>query len=157
MSTRNWNILCWNIWGINASEKWDAIRDKIEESASSIICLQETKHELFDMSYISKFAPHRFDCFDFIPSLGASGGILVLWNSAVFLGTVVDKQRFGMTVNFSSAHNNDDWKLTTVYGPCEEPAHTEFINWFRSHSFDYSENWIFLGDFNFYRSLSNQN
>jgi hypothetical protein len=81
----------------------------------------------------------------------------VLWNSATFSGTVVDKQRFGMTVNFSSAHNNDDWKLTTVYGPCDEPARTEFINWFRSHSFDDSENWIFLGDFNFYRSLSNQN
>jgi hypothetical protein len=36
------------------------------------------------MSYIRKFAPRRFDCIDFIPSLGASGGILVLWNSAAW-------------------------------------------------------------------------
>jgi hypothetical protein len=84
MSTRNWHILCWNIRGINATEKWDAVRDKIEESASSIICLQETKREMFDASYIRNFAPRRFDCFDFIPSIGASGGILVLWNNAVF-------------------------------------------------------------------------
>jgi hypothetical protein len=69
----------------------------------------------------------------------------------------VDKQSFSMTVNLSSAHNNDDWKLTTVYGPSDEPARTEFINWFRSHSFDDYGNWIFLGDFNFYRSLSNRN
>lgn len=43
------------------------------------------------MAYIRKFAPCRFDCFDFIPSIGASGGILVLWNSAMFSDTILDK------------------------------------------------------------------
>ena len=94
MSTRNWHILCWNIRGINVSEKWDAVRDKIEESACLVICLQETKKENFDICFIRKFAPRRFDKFDFIPSVGASGGILVLWNSAIFLGLVVDKRSF---------------------------------------------------------------
>jgi len=78
MSTHNWHILCWNIRGINASEKWDAVREKIEESSCSVICLQEMKREHFDASYIRKFAPRRFDSFDFIPSVGASGGILVV-------------------------------------------------------------------------------
>ena len=112
---------------------------------------------MFDASYIRNFAPRHFDCFDFIPSLGASGGILVLWNSAVFSGTVLDKQHFGMTVDFTFVHNNDAWKLTTVYGPCDEPTRSEFVNWFRGHDIDDSVNWIFLGDFNFYRSLSNRN
>ena len=62
-----------------------------------------------------------------------------------------------MTVNFTSIHNNDAWKLTTVYGPCDEPTRSEFVNWFRGHDIDDSVNWIFLGDFNFYRSLSNRN
>jgi exonuclease III len=97
MSTCNWSILCWNIRGINASEKWDAVRDKIKESASLVICLQETKREIFDMAYIRKFAPRHFDTFDFIPLIGASGGILVLWNNAIFSGSVLDKQSFGMT------------------------------------------------------------
>jgi exonuclease III len=35
--------LCWNVRGINNSDKWDAIRYKIEESNASIFCLQETK------------------------------------------------------------------------------------------------------------------
>jgi hypothetical protein len=39
MNTQNWHVLCWNICGINAYEKWDTIRDKIEESASSVICI----------------------------------------------------------------------------------------------------------------------
>lgn len=78
MNTHDWNILCWNIRGLNGSRKWDAVRDKIKESATSVICLQETKKESVDMSFIRKFAPRRFDHFDFIPSVDASGGILVV-------------------------------------------------------------------------------
>jgi exonuclease III len=156
-NTRSWYILCWNIRGINASEKWDAVRDKVEESACSVICLQETKKEHFDMSFVRKFAPRRFDCFDFIPSVGASGGILVIWNSSILRGDILDKRSYGITIQFTSAHSNKVWKLTNVYGPCAEPARTEFVTWFREHDITDEENWIFLGDFNFYRSLSNRN
>jgi hypothetical protein len=75
----------------------------------------------------------------------------------IFNGVVLDKQQFGLTINFSAMHNGETWKLTTVYGPCEEPARSEFVSWFRGHDIDDSENWIFLGDFNFYRSLNNRN
>lgn len=40
-------ILVWNIRGINSQEKCDALRAKIDESAASIVCLQETKKRLF--------------------------------------------------------------------------------------------------------------
>jgi hypothetical protein len=147
MSNCSWNILCWNVRGINAVDKCDAVREKIEESACSVVCL----------SYIHKFAPRRFDQFDYVPSTGASGGILVVWNSSVFGGIVVDKQSFGITVQITSVHNGDVWFLTNVYGPCDDPARTAFINWFKAHEIHDSINWIFLGDFNFYRSLNNRN
>lgn len=47
--------------------------------------------------------------------------------------------------------------MTAVYGPCLELARTEFITWFKSHNIQEEENWLFLGDFNFYRSLENRN
>ena len=75
---RNWNILYWNIRGINAQAKWDALRNKIDESSCAIVCIQETKKECFDASYIRNFAPRRLDNFEYIPSSGSSGGILVL-------------------------------------------------------------------------------
>jgi hypothetical protein len=59
------------------------------------------------MSYVRKFAPRRFDKFDYIPSVGASGGILVIWNSAIFMGIVTDKQQYGITFSFRSMHNNE--------------------------------------------------
>jgi len=88
-SRRYSKILFWNIRGINAQEKWDALRGKIIESACQIICIQETKRENFDIFYIKKFCPRNFDQFAFSPSVGAAGGLLIAWNSSVFEGSVI--------------------------------------------------------------------
>ena len=82
-------ILIWNIKGINSQEKWDAIRDKINEIACQIIYLQETKRESFDTFYIKIFCPRSFDKFVFSPSIGASGRFLTAWNSSIYDGIVV--------------------------------------------------------------------
>ena len=121
------------------------------------ICLQETKRENFDISFIRNFAPRRFDCFDFIPSVGASGGLLVIWASSFFRGVVFEKLQFSITVDFSSMHSGECWRLTNIYGPCTEPDRSAFINWFRNCDVSDSINWLFMGDFNFYRSLENRN
>jgi exonuclease III len=157
MNNRSWQVLCWNIRGLNDSNKWEAVQNKIEESGCSVFCLQETKIQNCDNAFIRKLAPRRFDRFDFIPSVGASGGILLVWNSTVFTGSIVDKQRFGITASFTSNQNGQTWKLTSVYGPCIEPARSEFITWLRGHQIQEDENWLFMGDFNFYRSLENRN
>jgi len=73
-NTRYSKILFGNVRGLNSQEKWDAIHDKINESACQILCLQETKREIFDMFYIKKFCPRTLDQFAFFPYVGASGG-----------------------------------------------------------------------------------
>ena len=95
-------MLCWNIRGINGNKKWDAVRDKINESGCSIVCLQKTKHENFDTPFIRQFIPKCLDKYEFVPSIGASGGILVAWNSNLFSGQVLDSQQFGITLEFTS-------------------------------------------------------
>lgn len=74
LNKRSWNVLNWNIRGLNDIGKSDAVRAKIEESSCAIYCLQETKKENFNHSFIKKLAPKRFDKFAFSPSVGASGG-----------------------------------------------------------------------------------
>ena len=86
---RIWNILNWNIRGINAETKWLALRQKIEESAAGIICFQETKREGFDLSYVHNFCPHRFTKFEYLPSVGASGGIIIIWVGSLLHGEVL--------------------------------------------------------------------
>jgi exonuclease III len=75
---RKWRILCWNVRGLNAENHQRALRSKIEESQCSIVCIQETKCENIDHKFIRKFCPKRFDTFVYSPSVGASGGILVI-------------------------------------------------------------------------------
>jgi exonuclease III len=67
-NTRSWNVLNWNIRGLNSDDKCNAIREKIEESACAVFCIQETKRDHFDHSFIKKLAPKRFNKFAFSPS-----------------------------------------------------------------------------------------
>jgi exonuclease III len=110
-------VLCWNVRGLNFEARQREVRSKIQESECDIICLQETKCERFDWRLIRKFCPKQFNNFAYSPSVGASGGIIVLWNSSNFTDTLVEVKRFGVIINFVSTHNNATWNLAVVYGP----------------------------------------
>ena len=157
MNSRAWNLLCWNIRGVNDSDKWDHIRNKIEESNANIFCLQETKRDFFDLKFIRKFAPKRFDKFDYCPSVGASGGILVCWVSSYFNIVTLEKHRFAIRASVTSTHDLCLWTLVVVYGPCRQPARDLFVNWLYNLSIGDDDLWLIVGDFNFYRSDENRN
>lgn len=125
--TRDWKVLCWNVSGLNSEERQISVRAKIEESQCSVICLQETKCEFFDQRAIRKFCPRRFDNFVYSSFVGASGGILVLWCSSVFSGTLVDMKPHGIIVTFTSVHNANEWTLVNVYDPCQGPPRDDFV------------------------------
>lgn len=129
---RSWNILCWNIRGINSEGKWDALRNKIDESACTFFCLQETKKEWFDVQFVRKFSPKCFDKLDYVPSIGASAGILVGWSSSILEGMVIQKTHWAITISFTSKHNSDKWFISSVYGTCLEPKRTDFITWMKN-------------------------
>lgn len=82
---------------------------------------------------------------------------MVLWNRSCFSAEVLIKTGFAMTIKFVSVHNMDTWKLTSVYGPCTEPARTEFVTLMKDIIIQPNEDWLFLGDFNFYRSEEDRN
>ena len=154
---RSWNILNWNIKGIKSEDKCNAVKEKIDESACAIYCIQETKRDHFDHTFIKKLAPKRFNKFAFSPSVGNSRGILMGWNSSLFNGDIIESNKFSITVKFSSLHNGHHWFLTTVYGPCQGPDRNDFVLWLNNLQIDDTVNWMIMGDFNFYRSLSDRN
>jgi hypothetical protein len=77
-----WSVLSHNVRRINSSVKWNGIRCAIRESGCDVICLQETKKELFDATYLKNFCPNHFDSFAFVPSVGNSGGSIIIWKSS---------------------------------------------------------------------------
>ena len=142
---------------MNAESKLLSLRQKIEDSGCQVCCIQETKKDHFDLFDIRKFSPKNLDSFAFAPSNGASGGILIIWSSRVFVGTVIEVNLFSVTTEFTSRHSAQKWTLTCVYGPCSGPERANFVSWFRSVQIADHQNWIFLGDFNFYRSVQDRN
>ena len=117
---RNWNVLCWNVRGLNSEARQRAVRQKIDERHCAIACLQETKCASFDYRMLKSFCPKRFDSFAFSPSLGASGGILVVWNSSIFGGTLLQVQQFAVVIEFVSRHKMSAgllwWSMDPVRG-----------------------------------------
>ena len=90
--SRNWNVLCWNVRGLNSENRQRAVRHKTDESHCAIACFQETKCTYFDSRAIKSSRPKRSDSFAFSPSVGESGGIFVVWNSSIFAGTLLEVQ-----------------------------------------------------------------
>src|ERR1043165_5277702 len=129
-SNKSWNVLCWNIRRINSDEKHLVVRNAVETSGCSIVCLQETKRESFDLSYIKLLCPKKFDMFAYIPSIGNSSGICTIWMSSMFSGSVVLSESFAIGVRFSSTQSDDTWTLLNVYGPCTGPNRALFFDWF---------------------------
>jgi hypothetical protein len=81
----------------------------------------------------------------------------VLWNSAIFSGVLVQTEKYGIIINFTSMHNNEAWTLVCVYGPCQGVQRDNFVNWLYNLQIPTEENWLFVGDFNFMRSQENRN
>ena len=154
---RCWLILSLNIRGINSEGKWDAIRSKISESKSDIICLQETKKESFDISCIKKFCTPQLDSFAFLPSIGACGGSLIVWNGSKLSREEIFQNEFAQSVELTCKLSELSWILTNVYAPCTPEGKVIFFYWFRDISMPDDLNWLIVGDFNLIRSPKNRN
>lgn len=111
------------------------------------------KRSNFDLPYIKKLCPRSFDDFCYLPSVGASGGILVVWKSSIFIGTEIFQNNFAISVEFSSRLNNDTWVLTSVYGPCDTEGREIFMNWFGNIQVPDDMDWLIVGDFNLIREI----
>ena len=63
-----------------------------------------------------------FGNFEFLPSVGASRGILTVWKSHLFHGHRVFSNDFCLPVDFTSKHNDLTCVLTNIYAKCTPPG-----------------------------------
>jgi hypothetical protein len=64
---------------------------------------------------------------------------------------MVFSNRFAISVEFTSKHNNENWPLTVVYAPCTLARKREFLEWFGNISMPEQIDWLVVGDFNLLR------
>jgi hypothetical protein len=147
-----WRILCWNVRGINSQPKLTAIRSKISEKGCDIICPKETKKGVFFtkvslkssvlppsivLSLLPRWMLQAFDCFEFTPSVGASGGAIIIWKSSCFNVHVIVHNSYAMSMELVSTFSGMAWVLTDIYAPCTTDGKMEFLNWL--HNFELPE------------------
>ena len=95
----------------------------------AVVCFQATKKENIDLAFIRKFCPPRFDGFAFNPSVGRSGGILIVWCTSQFQGEIASQNDFALSVNMQPTKCGKYWTLTNIYAPCQDDGKTKFLDW----------------------------
>lgn len=127
------------------------------ETACDVLCLQGTKKDFMDLSFIRNFCPPSFDAFHYLPSVGASGGIITLWKSSLLNGQLPFQNEFSVSVTFTSKFSDDDWLLTNIYGPSTHDGKREFVQWLKHIQTPHRVDWLLLGDLNLMRGPENRN
>jgi exonuclease III len=79
----NHNILTWNVRGLNGGRKRLKIRNLLSTWKVDIVCLQETKLKMVSSQLVQSLwrCPYKEWCH--VDSIGASGGILLMWDRRV--------------------------------------------------------------------------
>lgn len=156
----NTSILSWNVRGLNARARQNAVRTLIDDLRPSIVCLQETKLDVISQTVILSMLGRAFGDFAYLPASETRGGILIAGHQQdvtlgnVFLGC------YSITVSVASTQNNvppDNWWLTSVYGPQEDADKVLFLDELEAIRDACPGPWAVIGDFNLILNESDKN
>ena len=79
------------------------------------------------------------------------------WNDMIFQGECLFKNKYSISIRFTSLLNNHSWILTNIYGPCENLQRLDFIDWFKNINMPDDTDWLIVGGFNYIRYPHNRN
>jgi exonuclease III len=113
----NLKILSWNVRGLNDRGKRLCIKNMIKDWQADIICLQETKLKLITDPIVRSLWRCRYVDWLFLGSSGASGGILLMWDSRVVEKLKGAVGYFSVSCKFKNVEDHHVWMFTGVYGP----------------------------------------
>jgi hypothetical protein len=110
-----------------------------------IACLQESKLEGVHASKASSFLPPGLSSYSFVPSRGASAGIITAWDPR-FLHHVTDNPlEFSLTSSFELAADGMRFSITNVYAPCDGARRDDFLAELRSLAGLGADPWLIVG------------
>ena len=110
-------IITWNVRGLNDLKKRLQVRHLLKLWKMGIMCLQETKLELLTKGIVRNiWGIHHVDWL-YLGSMGASGGILLMWDSRVVEKLDDAVGNYSVSCKFRSVVNQSEWVFSGVYGP----------------------------------------
>ncbi|XP_030936692.1 uncharacterized protein LOC115961945 [Quercus lobata] len=113
----NLKIISWNVRGLNDRDKRLRVRNLVRNWRPDVICLQETKMELITRAVIRSLWGDQHVDWSYLGSCGASGGVLLMWDTRVVNKVEEAVGQFSVSCKFTSVCDQFVWVFTGVYGP----------------------------------------
>ena len=110
-------IVSWNVRGLNEQEKQLQVSNLIRKWKADIVCLQETKMELINRGVICSLWGGQHVDWLYLGSMGASGGVLLMWDNRVVEKLEEAVGRFSVSCKFKNVVDQFVWAFTGVYRP----------------------------------------
>ena len=118
-------IISWYVRGLGSRNKRRVVKDFLRLENPNVVMIQETKKEKCDRRFVSSVWTVRYKDWVALPACGASGGILIIWDSKNLRGEEVVIGSFSVSVKFSLDGCGPLW-ISTVYGPNSPSLRKDF-------------------------------
>lgn len=111
-------IISWNVRGINDETKRQVIKAACRRWKPHMLCLQETKMGKVDRKVVLSVGGDQWTQWEHLDAIGASGGILVMWDSRVVTRVGARVGNFSVLCLFQGLLVDSRWVFSGIYGPC---------------------------------------
>ena len=109
-------IISWNTRGLGSRKKRRVVKDFLRLKNPDVVMFQETKREVCDRRFVGSVWSVRNKEWVALLVCGASGGILIIWDSKKLSSEEVVIGYFSVSVKFLLDGCGPLW-LSAVYGP----------------------------------------
>ena len=110
-------ILSWNIRGLNDRNKRKLIKALISSHKVDLVCLQETKMSEMSLGVVRSLGVGSFLEWGALNARGATGGVVVYWDSRVLELLGMEVGLFSISCRFKNCEDGFRWIFSGVYGP----------------------------------------
>jgi len=112
-------LISWNVQGLGGIDKRREVRRLVGEKSPSILCLQETKLSVCDDFLCNSLWGDSNHSFSYHPSVGASGGLLIMWATKEVEVWSSGSQEHVLYIQGRFIRTNEEFYLFNIYAPCE--------------------------------------
>jgi hypothetical protein len=112
-------IASWNVRGLGRVDKRKEVRKLVGEKHPLIVCLQETKLQACDDFLCTSVWGDSPFGFSFRPSVGASGGLLTLWDTTEVEVWSSISHDHALWCHGQFLKTGEEFWVVNVYAPCD--------------------------------------
>ena len=147
----NTTIISWNVRGLNDGSKRLQVRNLLHSWKADIVCLQETKLAGVTPALIRSLWRGKFVDWVCLDAIGASGGIILLWDNRAVEKVEEAVGSFSISCKFREVSSGFEWAFSSVYGPNRREERRLLWEELSGISSWWGVPWCVGGDFNVVR------